>query len=325
MSPFLLFLVLFRCILSEEIDCRSNFCQCKENGHCQIYCDTRTDQCKSSSLQCKTGFPCTVYCMGKSVCTDARINGNGATDVTLICDGKDSCKSNTFNCGSGACTLECATRTDCEDTKANVGSASGFDCIGFCGESKGVPRPVTPRPTKKPTLHPTPPTMRPTNLPTRHPTRAPIEPQYVTCGGTAAECKCNNAQPCIIQCDAFDSCKDSTLICPVDYDCTVECTGSNSCNKAVVSGPAASNFDIQCIGVSSCVDAAVDSAKANKVDYVCSGKDSCKGSGTGILTELGKKLAFFQRAMFQVLSFTDSVSIQNSLEFLGRSNIRFFD
>jgi len=274
-------LVLFSPIFAEEVDCKGSFCQCKQNGHCQIYCDTRSDQCKSSSLLCKAGYPCTVYCLGKSVCVDTRVNGAGATDVTMICDGKDACKASTLSCGSGACALECASQTDCEDTNAIVGSASGWDCIGFCSESKGVPRPATPAPSKRPTMRPTAPTQHPTRSPTHNPTRAPIEPQYLSCTGTAATCECNNAQPCIIQCDTMDSCKDSTLICPRDYDCTVEC-GDHGCDKAAVTGPTGSNFDINCYGVSSCVDVAVESSMADNVNYVCSGKDSCKGAGTKV-------------------------------------------
>jgi len=303
---FVLFFLLASHVFSEEIDCRSPLCRCQESGHCQIYCDGGPDQCKSSSLVCKAGFPCTIYCLGDTVCKDARIDGSGATDFRLLCDGVDSCKASSFQCGDGQCTLECASATGCEDAVANMGGASGFNCFGFCSESKGVPKPITPRPTKRPTLPPTAPSVAPSASPSNVPTLSPVEPQYVSCSGIGAECKCNNARPCVLQCDAADSCTDSALICPPDFDCTVEC-GHSACGKAVVSGPIDRRFEMSCFGVASCGDVAVDSAMASDTLFVCSGKDSCKGAGTAL--NCGKALCSM---LFSGESAGDSATISTN-------------
>ncbi len=128
---------------------------------------------------------------------------------------------------------------------------------------------------------PTLPTKQPTKSPTNQPTRAPVVPQTIACKGTATKCECDGTKPCILQCDAVDSCKDSTLICPANYDCTVIC-GDSACNKAAIAGPMGSDFSIYCDGVASCGDMAVETDFAKNVLFSCGGKDSCKGAGTDI-------------------------------------------
>jgi len=267
---------------AEDIDCRGGRCQCIKPGPCQIFCDGSTDQCKSSSLHCMPGFPCTVYCAGKTVCTDARIQSNGATDVNLLCDGKDACKSSSFRCGSGLCTIDCVSRTDCEDIKiSGIDGANGFECTGQCNGGS-IPKPKTPKPTDRPTQMPTQPTMTPTRAPTLRPTRAPIDPQTIACSGIGQVCECDGTRPCVINCLDTDACMDSALICSPGFECDITCDGTASCSKAIIIGPTGENFNLNCGGIASCGSASVESDFAADVRYQCSGKDSCKGAGTSI-------------------------------------------
>ena len=84
-----------------------------------------------------------------------------------------------------------------------------------------------------------------------------------------------------MRCESLDSCKDATLICPLNYECNVICA-DKACSKAVIVGPQQADFKLFCLGTASCVDAKIQSEQARDVLYECSGKDSCKGALTDV-------------------------------------------
>merc|ERR1719242_1494572 len=154
----------------------------------------------------------------------------------------------------------------------------------------------SPAPTGFPSRSPTPaPTIGPTRFPSRNPSQSPTpqptgfptgspklpSTQTLICSGSYQLCRCNQLQPCVIDCQGKDSCVDSTLICPMKHDCVINCP-DHACKKAEVQGPRGADFTMICDGDSSCIDAKVQSERANDVAFFCGGKDSCKGSGTKI-------------------------------------------
>eukprot|EP01084_Bolivina_argentea_P018672 34737_1 len=95
---------------SEAITCNGD-CNCPSTAPtpgeiCNINCNT-DDACKSKTLNCRSGDPCIIQCTGVSACADyTQINGNTATDVSIICDGIDACKVGIdIACGIGHCNL----------------------------------------------------------------------------------------------------------------------------------------------------------------------------------------------------------------------------
>merc|ERR1719491_735166 len=81
---------------SESLQCKAkSTCQCKEPGHCHLFCDQSVDQCYQANLICHPGDDCTIYCIGATTCKDTKISGWGAQDVQLLCHGTpgaDACK-----------------------------------------------------------------------------------------------------------------------------------------------------------------------------------------------------------------------------------------
>jgi len=295
-------------VTSEDIDCRSNKCKCKQPGHCQIFCDSTTSQCRGSKLRCLPGHPCTIYCLGDGVCSTAMISGNGATHVDLICDGVSACSASKFYCGTGDCAVHCWSPTDCVNVDLRKeNKAASFSCTGFCpadfpGTVDLAPPPSiiaisspTPKPTSKTSGPlPIPASARPTSKPTFKPTLKPIttsptvkptlSSQIITCKGSKCNGECDNTRPCSLLCLNTDSCINTNLLCPADHSCTVSCEGVNACNKALIIGPVNPNadFSILCDGTASCGDAQILSDRSGDVLYRCSGKDSCKGAGTNV-------------------------------------------
>lgn len=111
-----------------------------------------------------------------------------------------------------------------------------------------------------------------------------VPDEIVVCDG--ASCACSNTQACTIQCTAGDACKDSTLLCPADYDCTLVCA-DNTCDKAKVTAPVGHDFTVLCTGESACMNANFMASEARDTSYTCSGKDGCKGASTKINCGLG--------------------------------------
>ena len=144
---------------------------------------------------CRAGDPCIINCIGESSCAgNSQLNGTDATDVQLICDGKDACKGNTkIFCGIGDMSIECTKSTSCEDATLYCNSASSLECDGKCPdwdeftasptadptEDAVTPSPITisitPKPTTAaPTPEPSPvPTDTPTFVPSPNPTESP--------------------------------------------------------------------------------------------------------------------------------------------------------
>ena len=149
--PFLVLLYVLLsspAVESEIIDCKTNWCACTTPGHCQIFCDSATQQCRSAKLRCLPGYPCTIYCLSDSACVDARISGADALHVDVICGGGQSCESGKFWCGIGDCSLQCTEQNDCTNFKAYwTDRAHSWKCNGLCPDSLPAARAATPRPT----------------------------------------------------------------------------------------------------------------------------------------------------------------------------------
>eukprot|EP01084_Bolivina_argentea_P292198 502279_1 len=175
-------------IPSETVQCSAEkTCICLSDGLCILDC-TGDQQCKSSKtvLNCRDNYPCIIICdssNGKESCLYALINGNSATNVTLICrNGEISCKSAIFDCDSAThCNTQCSGDLGCEDTQIkcqnsdcsvdcesqqtcssiNINKGTkAFECTGNCPNN--VPAPFatytdepTVSPTNNPSLSPT--------------------------------------------------------------------------------------------------------------------------------------------------------------------------
>lgn len=106
--------------------------------------------------------------------------------------------------------------------------------------------------------------------------------QTLQCQGAYQLCRCNQLQPCVIECEGKDSCSDSTLICPMKHHCAVHCPHDAACKKAQIEAPRAADFVMICDGDSSCSDSKIAAERARDVALYCGGKDSCKGAATEI-------------------------------------------
>eukprot|EP01084_Bolivina_argentea_P036455 67450_1 len=175
----------------ETITCsKQQDCRCVQNNACIINC-IGEDYCKASSvtLTCKSARPCTIKCIGTATCADAYVDGSSATDLTVICNGKDSCKGDKrIVCGSGDCSIQCYKKSggDTCNKQIDTNNARSFQCTGtdcpihwpapYSPAPTPTPSSPTPEPTNRPTFGSFPlRTPRPTNRPTPRPTETPTQ------------------------------------------------------------------------------------------------------------------------------------------------------
>merc|ERR1712178_8928 len=107
-------------------------------------------------MTCRTGYPCTIKCIGEGACSDARLVGQYATDVSVTCDGKDACKGGNGQllCGSGDCSVVCDGGKEggaCLDTRFKSNNARSFQCTGPDCNEANLPPQYSPDPTPSPT------------------------------------------------------------------------------------------------------------------------------------------------------------------------------
>eukprot|EP01084_Bolivina_argentea_P204140 348572_1 len=174
-----LILFAFYSTNSEVIDCNGN-CACRENfgfapgETCTLNC--AEDRCKSSTLKCGSGRPCNIYCTKDTSCADyTDIDAKLSTDVNIMCNGNDACKSYlNIQCGTGDCLLSCGPGTSCEEmdpTLIDITRSHSFICSN-CPPSIANLQ-FTMRPTKSPSKNPTYMTRYPSIPPTKYPTFNP--------------------------------------------------------------------------------------------------------------------------------------------------------
>ena len=110
-------------------------------------CDSTAGQCSAAKLRCLPGYTCTIYC-GHDACADARISGNDATHVDLLCEGNGACTTGKYYCGSGDCTLQCTNSGDCTNIRVlTTGKAHSWQCSGFCPSTLPANKMAVPAPT----------------------------------------------------------------------------------------------------------------------------------------------------------------------------------
>eukprot|EP01084_Bolivina_argentea_P210951 358919_1 len=113
---------------------KSSICECTENEACILECiGDQACQGSGTQLKCKSGYPCTIICnsgSNKDACLDARIDGNGATDVTLECTGNSACKTALIHCRNAThCDTTCAGDSACEGTALQCDTSQcSIDC-----------------------------------------------------------------------------------------------------------------------------------------------------------------------------------------------------
>ena len=134
------------------------------------------------------------------------MHANGASDVTILCmslmffsllpvylqdqfkylgDGTDGCKVANFECGTGACSIECeGTESTCDEIRFGdtVSGAVSFQCTGSECTTALNNLEKTAEPSQHPTLQPgtQSPTAIPSETPSQEPTLEPtIEPTFV--------------------------------------------------------------------------------------------------------------------------------------------------
>merc|ERR1712154_154152 len=97
-------------------------------------CDKRlSGRC---TLECIGKDKCIIECDGENACGgNTELNGVKATDLTVICEDKGSCKGTEVYCGSGKCVIKCDDKTSCEDMIIYKNGAD-FSCKGNCKDIK---------------------------------------------------------------------------------------------------------------------------------------------------------------------------------------------
>ena len=129
--------------------------------------------CRDADLECRVGDPCIIICRGTNACTgNVNMGANGATDMTLICDGIAACQNGDFQCGSGDCEVQCyGSDTACDIGHfSSIPSASSFQCTGNYCTSFLIDQEFTATPTQSPTISDT---ESPTKLPSISPSSNP--------------------------------------------------------------------------------------------------------------------------------------------------------
>eukprot|EP01084_Bolivina_argentea_P289933 497943_1 len=137
-SICLIIVVVMVAINAETKQCTTaSRCECIQNEACILKC-IGDQACKGSGthLKCKSGYPCTIICGSNGnteACLDTRIDGNGATNITLECTDNFACKSARINCGDAThCDTTCAGDSACEQTVLKCDNAihCGTTCAG---------------------------------------------------------------------------------------------------------------------------------------------------------------------------------------------------
>eukprot|EP01084_Bolivina_argentea_P249772 418277_1 len=102
-SVCLIIVVVMVAINAETKQCTTaTTCECTQDEACILKC-IGDQACQNSNtyLKCKSGYPCTIICDSdgnKDACVDTRIDGNGATDITLECTDNFACKTALIHC-----------------------------------------------------------------------------------------------------------------------------------------------------------------------------------------------------------------------------------
>eukprot|EP01084_Bolivina_argentea_P041381 76344_1 len=70
--------------------------------------------CQGAIFTCRPGDDCQIICDANETCSDIIINGNNATDVTVLCSSAAAC-TNQINtiCGTGLCAMQCERSDSC--------------------------------------------------------------------------------------------------------------------------------------------------------------------------------------------------------------------